>query len=200
MKLLSDVTLSSDSRADGDDIIVRQFSSWMGFISRSSALFGHVTHVVGVRAKKEMGWINTRRIITAVTHFQAVWDSFVHGFPCGAMRENSCLIGAPHLAIASAIDIASPNPANIWICKRAQAFGYTDQMTPAISQSKARLRTVVPWLVSTAIKMLKFNAAVFTGAGNLGDSHVTSSGSLVRAAAMLITSTSPDHFITVGLH
>lgn len=81
---------------------------------------GSILHVVGVASKKEVGRINTARIITAgavVTEFDVARDRAVYKFPSDSMGERNHSASIEHAdentSIASLVLTACPEPATI---------------------------------------------------------------------------------------
>src|SRR5688572_9857531 len=76
------------------------------------ALSRHIAHVVRLRPKEQMLWLNARRVVAGVAHQHFPWRATRNEFPTEAVRLHAPLVDL-HLAIAVIILLAGPLPAPV---------------------------------------------------------------------------------------
>lgn len=171
-----------------------QFRAALTFTAIVSALKDHIAHVIEMGAKKQMVWIDARRIVAPMQDVQSRWDWSAHKLP-------RCAMGFPaaELSIPVAVQDVCPRPAYERIGKAPETLSHADpKRLPGRMQDNpnvacAGFRTKALWENRPARKRLSTSLA---RPGSLGNSHVTSTRSLVRAVTMLITPWRPVHYST----
>lgn len=75
----------------------------------------HVPNVIGMSAKKEMGRIDARRVVTLVAYFHAVRNWAISQFPRDSMRQRA-FVPDRGCSISVVGFTTLPFPAGIWAC------------------------------------------------------------------------------------
>lgn len=103
-----------------DDIVVGDFGLGISRAPCTTTLFGHVRHIVGLRAKPEVRGIDTPGIVaagTVVASLVAIWNWAIGQFPGDPMRLCGFAIipiANPNLSISLAVKSTRPKPTTIW--------------------------------------------------------------------------------------
>lgn len=103
------------------DLICRQLRS------TATAFYRHVAHVVGVCAEKQVGWINTTRIVSSravVADAEAMRNRPVCDFPCDAMGDQNRAISASEMSVSEGRLRSGPEPTDGRVSKTLQIFGH----------------------------------------------------------------------------
>jgi len=99
----------------GNPGVVMICTAWSAFacaLMTSSAFLVHVGHIIGLRAKKQMGRINAVGYVAVMAHLVSVWYRTKMNLPTETMGE-SCSARCAYLAVTKKHCVAGPKPTSL---------------------------------------------------------------------------------------
>jgi hypothetical protein len=134
------------------------------FAIQTAVLLNHVSYVIQLVAKKQMGWIDTRWIIALMQDTHPIWNRAVMQFPGGVVSKDQSLTSSPylHAPISMFIPTTNPQPTGfrlLNLCPKA-LFKRLRHATIAFTSSGITCLATILASVSSKSALLHFKEAL----------------------------------------